>query len=468
MKKMVMVNGSRWMVAWLVVGWLILVPQWAGVLQATPPNILFILGDDIGRELLPCYGGQSDYRTPRLEALAAAGMRFNHCYATPMCSPSRVELLTGRYSFRNYLQWGRLDPTQKTFAQILRDAGYATAIAGKWQFRGWDQSPLAIEQAGFEEHHAYVNEEESPRFLSPSGNQFWGGQYVHQGELSSFSGYGEDVFAGAIEAFIRRNRDRPFLAYYNLGLLHRPFQPTPEDDYAPPPGEPPPSQWTGQRGQLEAFPQMIAYADRVVGRLLDTLHELGLEENTVVIFTADNGTDNVREASQLRSKFLGQEVRGGKYFPTELGVNVPLLVRWPKKIPAGSVTEALVDFTDLFPTLVDLAEVALPVDYWLDGRSLKPCFLGEPAAEKPIIYSWGNFEQNSKKYKEPAMYADELLHVVRNRRWKFYSDGRLYDLSQDFLEQQPIPLGKDGEADQARRLLKQGLEKLRASTPRLW
>jgi arylsulfatase A len=161
---------------------------------------------------------------------------------------------------------------------------------------------------------------------------------------------------------------------------------------------------------------MIAYADRVVGRLLDTLYELGLEENTVVIFTADNGTDNVREASSLRSKFLGQQVQGGKYFPTELGVNVPLLVRWPGRISAGSVTDALVDFTDLFPTLVDLAEASPPDDYRLDGRSLKPCFLGEAATEKPIIYSWGNFEQNSKKYKAPAVYADELLHVVRN--WK--------------------------------------------------
>jgi arylsulfatase A len=461
-------NSSRWLVAWLAVGWLISVPRWMGFLQATPPNILFILGDDIGRELLPSYGGQAGYQTPHLEALAAAGMRFNHCYATPMCSPSRVELLTGRYSFRNYLEWGRLDPSQKTFAQILRDAGYATAIAGKWQFRGWDQSPLAIEQAGFDEHWAYVNEEESPRFRSPSGNQFWGGQYVHQGALSSFPGYGEDVFAGAIETFIRRNRHRPFLAYYNLGLLHRPFQFTPEDARAPRPGEPAPSPWTGQRGQLEAFPQMIAYADRVVGRLLDTLYELGLEENTVVIFTADNGTDNVREASSLRSKFLGQQVQGGKYFPTELGVNVPLLVRWPGRISAGSVTDALVDFTDLFPTLVDLAEASPPDDYRLDGRSLKPCFLGEAATEKPIIYSWGNFEQNSKKYKAPAVYADELLHVVRNRRWKFYSDGRLYDLSQDFLEQQPIPPGKDGEAEQARKRLRQELEKLRASTPRLW
>jgi len=95
------------------------------------PNILFILGDDVGRELLSCYGGESGYRTPRLEQLAASGMRFENCYATPLCSPSRNELLTGRYSFRNYTNWGHLDPKQLTFAQLLRDAGYATAIAGQ-------------------------------------------------------------------------------------------------------------------------------------------------------------------------------------------------------------------------------------------------------------------------------------------------------------------------------------------------
>ena len=142
---------------------------------ACKPNILFILADDLGRELLSCYGGQSGYETPRLGGLASEGMRFENCYATPLCSPSRVELLTGRYSFRNYTKWGELDPTQLTFAQLLRDAGYATAITGKWQFRGWDEKPPRIVASGFQEYCAYVNAEEAERFASLLGNQYWGG-----------------------------------------------------------------------------------------------------------------------------------------------------------------------------------------------------------------------------------------------------------------------------------------------------
>ena len=145
------------------------------------PNILFILADDLGRELLSCYGGESRYRTPRLDQLAASGMRFENCYATPLCSPSRNELLTGRYNFRNYTKWSELDSTQLTFAQILRDSGYATAIAGKWQLRGWELSPPKIVRTGFQDYCAIVNEEESKEFASPLGNQYWGGMFMSNG-----------------------------------------------------------------------------------------------------------------------------------------------------------------------------------------------------------------------------------------------------------------------------------------------
>ena len=224
----------------------------------------------------------------------------------------------------------------------------------------------------------------------------------------------------------------------------------------------------GLRGQVENFVPMLGYADRLVGKLLDALKELGLEQNTIVLFTGDNGTDNVIEARNIRSRFLGQEVRGGKYFPTELGVNVPLLVRWPGRVNPGSVSKALVDFTDVLPSFADAAGAKLPPDYALDGRSFVPVLLGRAQAPKEFIYSWGNFEQSSKKYKEPQLHQEQWLHIVRDGRWKLYSDGRLFDTQIDFLEGKPVVPGTQPEADAARTRLKQQLETLRKTQPRAW
>ena len=268
--------------------------------------------------------------------------------------------------------------------------------------------------------------------------------------------------------FMKRNREKPFLAYYCMGLMHRPFQPTPEHPQAPRPGEPAPQAWTERRGQAENFEPMLRYADRLVGKLLDAIKDLGLEQNTLVFFSADNGTDNVIEAKAIRSRFMGQEVQGGKYFPTELGVNVPLLVRWPGRIQPGSVSKALVDFTDVLPSLAEVAGAKLPQDYTLDGRSFIPVLLGRAHAPKEFIYTWGNFEQSSKKYKEPHLHQEQWLHVARDGRWKLYSNGRLFDTRSDFLETKPIPPGAQPEADAARTRLKQHLEILRKTEPRAW
>jgi arylsulfatase A len=193
-----------------------------------------------------------------------------------------------------------------------------------------------------------------------------------------------------------------------------------------------------------------------------------LEQNTIVVFTSDNGTDNVIEAATIRSRFIGREVRGGKYFPTELGINVPMIVRWPGRIATSSASKELVDFTDVMPTLAELAGAKLPPDYFLDGRSFVPTLLGRARPAKEFIYSYGNFEQSSKKYKEPQRFPKQWLHVVRDGRWKYYSDGRLFDLRNDFLETAPIAPGTRPEADAALARLKGQLESLRKTQPRVW
>jgi arylsulfatase A len=436
--------------------------------DSAKPNILLVLADDFGRELLRAYGGQKDYQTPRLDRLAREGMRFENCYATPLCSPSRVELLTGRYSFRNYTQWGRLNPGEMTFAQRLREAGYATALAGKWQLGGWTNSPPGIVQAGFDEYCTYDEEEDQAGGEKQPVNWYWGGKFIRNGKTSRLDRYGPDVDTDLLVDFMQRHRNRPFLAYYCMTLVHRPFHATPEHPQAPAAGQQPPEAWLRPHGTPEHFPAMVRYADRMVGKLLDALDRLGLADNTLVIFIADNGTDNVREASNVRTPFLGREVRGGKYFPTELGVNVPLLVRWPGRVAGGSTCAALVDFTDVFPTLCETASAGLPAKHLLDGRSLLPLLRGETKTHKSFLYTWGNFEQNSSKYKQPARNTAHLLDVVRDERWKLYSDGRLYDLKQDFLERNVVAPGLVPEADEARGRLERQMKTLRNSSPRLW
>ncbi|MDA0350303.1 MAG: hypothetical protein O3C20_23235, partial [Verrucomicrobia bacterium] len=170
----------------------------------------------------------------------------------------------------------------------------------------------------------------------------------------------------------------------------------------------------------------------------------------------------------IRSRFMDQEVRGGKYFPVELGVNVPLLVQWTGQIKAGSICNELVDLTDFFPTFCDLANVPLPSGYPLDGRSILPLTQGTNRISKAFTFTWGNYENNSSKYKDPSHNTDKLLDVIRGPRYKFYSDGRLFDIRNDFLEEHPIGPGTSKESDKARIDLKASLEKLRTTQPRTW
>ena len=463
------------------VGWTRSKPAWivgaaclsVGLFGSAPadaaerPNIVLIMADDLGRELLSSYGGTS-YRTPNLDGLAREGMRFENCYATPLCTPSRAMILTGRYSFRNYQAWGELPRNQVTFAQLLKDAGYATVFAGKWHLGGWDETPPLISTAGFDEHISF----DAVKLLADShegrGNRYWGGTIIRNGEPVVLEGYGPDAYSDFVVDFMRRHRDGPFLAYYCMTLMHRPFHPTPDHPDAPGPGQRPPEEWLGSRGEADNFEAMLTYADRIVGKLLDTLDELELSERTIVVFTSDNGTDNKGEATTIRSAFAGQLVRGGKYFPTELGANVPLLVRWPGHIAAGATSSSLVDLTDVLPTLCDVGGAELPAKYRFDGRSLRDAFRDARRVHKPFIYTWGNFEHSSRQYKEPARHADDWLHIVRGDRWKLYSDGRMFDVQGDFLETAPVDRSSSPEAHDAGKVLETQLRELRASPPARW
>ena len=427
------------------------------------PNIVLILVDDLGRECLGCYGGRS-YQTPHLDQLAAEGMRFETCYATPLCATTRDLLLSGQYNFRSYYDWNEMDFDRSTLAHDLQQAGYATAAVGKWHRGGWSRTPKGPKAAGFDRYCSF-NYPEMFQLQNEGrgGNCYWWTHLWQDDRRVEVKDQGTSDYLNeyAIE-FIRKRRKRPFFLYYAMNLVHRPFVATPNRVDAETF-----EQRTAKKGQVENFASMVAYLDTLVGRILDALKAEGLGENTIVIFTADNGTDNVAEASTLRSKFLGREVRGGKYYPTEMGANVPYLVRWPGVVKAGTVTRALTDFSDLRPTFCQLAGRARPEDLFLDGQSLLPVFT-ESVTHRPWIYTYGNYDRSSKKYKKPEQYPKGFTHYVRDERWKYGCDGRLFDLAADPFEEAPLSGQLTGEAAAARERLAEALEELRNTEPRRW
>ncbi|MEM1061388.1 MAG: sulfatase-like hydrolase/transferase, partial [Planctomycetota bacterium] len=346
---------------------------------AERPNILLVMADDVGWEAFGCYGGE-DYQTPRLDDLAARGVRFAHCYSTPICTTSRVQIMTGKYNLRNYTHFGYLDPDEPTFGQLLRSAGYRTAIAGKWQLNGLYNSlpghddPSRVADAGFDEYCLW----QVTQGKQTGGERYWSPLLeTHKGPRSAVDNdglYGPDLMSDFLCEFMTRDDDRPFFAYYPMVLVHSPFVPTPasigDGKKSNKPGESPDSPKTN-------FAAMVEYMDAIVGRLVDTLDEAGKLDNTLILFTADNGTNR-----KLTSRWNGRDIKGGKGTTPDAGTHVPLIAYWRGRGPTGVVTDDLVDFTDFYPTLAEAAGATPPDGHTFDGVSFLPRIRGETATPR--------------------------------------------------------------------------------------
>lgn len=332
------------------------------------PNIVFILCDDLGVNDLHCYG-RKDHRTPNLDRLADEGMRFTAAYsAQSICSPSRAAILTAKFPARLHLTTylpGRADsPAQrllqphikmqvgleeKSLARHFKDAGYVTAAIGKWHIGGDGFLPA---DHGFDFVHA------GRANTTPSATEGSKGEY----DLTR-----------AAEQFIEDNRSRPFLLYLAHNTPHIPYQSTPERIAAQAPGAFEP-----------VYAAVIETLDGVVGHLLARLDRLGLRENTLVIFTSDNGGLHVPEGPHPRVTH-NAPYRAGKGYLYEGGLRIPLIVRWPGQVAAGAVVNAPVVNTDWIPTLLELAGFGAPPG--LDGMSFAPLLTGRgPAPRKTFFW----------------------------------------------------------------------------------
>ncbi len=405
---------------------------------ASKPNIVFIMADDLGYECLECDGGL-DYRTPHLDALAAGGMRFEHAHSNPVCTPTRVQVMTGRYTQRNYECFGYLPPSELTFANLLRDAGYATCIAGKWQLSG---DADTVHDFGFDSHclwnmNAYRVDDTGRAAGQPEESwmrRYSGPTLYQDGKWVEYGGgsYGPQVCLDFILEFIERERESPFFVYYPMILTHDPFVPTP--DSADP----------DSKDRKANFVDMVQYTDRIVGELVAALEAQDLRDKTLVIFTGDNGTHTT-----IGSNTRGGLVQGAKASSVDAGTHVPLIANWPGRIDAGQVSSALVDFTDFLPTLAEVAGAELPRDRVFDGFSLVPHLTGAAPHRREWIYCY--YPHRGRNFEKVRVFA-------RDRRWKLYDDGELFDVVADPLEQTPSPGTETADALDARERLGRAIE----------
>ena len=418
-----------------------------------PPNLVFILADDLGYGDLGCYG-QKLIQTPRLDQMAREGMRFRQFYVgATVCAPSRSVLMTGQHLGHTHVRGNAggnrsiqaLREVDVTVAEVLKAAGYKTALCGKWGL-GEDlpgaRSGLPLNQ-GFDYFYGYLNQRHAhnycPEFLwrnqtrvplentvaeVPSGSGGFVGGYA-----TKRVDYSHDLIAQEALDFVERNRDRPFFLYLALTIPHANNEGTRATGHGqevPDYGIYRDKPWSDQdKGQAA----MITRMDRDVGRLLDKLVELEIDQDTVVIFSSDNGHHD--EGGHNTETFdPNGPLRGMKRDLYEGGIRVPMIVRWPGKTPAGSVSDHIGYFGDLMATAADLAGVELPGD--LDSISLLPTITGQPEGQRQHDYLYWEFYERGGK------------QALRQRKWKairmpiFSGQTQLYDLSRDLGEADDI------------------------------
>lgn len=395
----------------------------------TRPSILLILVDDLGYGDLSSFGA-TDLSTPAVDRLVTEGLRMDRFYANcPVCSPTRAALLTGRFQdlvgvpgvIRTHPEnsWGYLSPTAVLLPEVLGEAGYHTALVGKWHLGL--ESPNTPLERGFDHFHGFLGDMMDDYFH----HRRHGRNYMRKNrETIEPEGHATDLFSRWAVEYLegRARRDEPFFLYLAYNAPHTPIQPPGEvlrryrlEHPAVPP----------RRAKLAAF---IEHLDAGIGRVLEALRENGLEERTLVIFTSDNG-------GQVNVGARNGPLRAGKGTLYEGGLRVPMAVRWPGKIEAGRRSDRVALTMDLFPTLVEVAgaKVKQPVE----GRSLLAHFRGSPEFVGDDRDLFFGRREGGKNFGGQAFYA------YRRGSWKLLeplpgAPHELYDLSRDPREERNL------------------------------
>ena len=384
------------------------------------PNILFIMVDDMGYADLGSYGNRHQ-NTPNIDQLASQGLKLTNGYANAaICSPTRTALLTGQYQYRfplgleepvgkNFPEDGNLSVEQPTWGSLFRDQGYFTALVGKWHLGDPpDHSPL---QHGYNYFYGIpkgaADYFQHKADLASSETDYADGLFRNDEKVEE-DGYLTDLFANEVIKLIENRDDRPFMISLHFNAPHWPWE-GPEDEAV--------SATLGSifhydGGSLKTYAEMMSSMDTNVGRILKTLQNEGIADNTIVIFTSDNGAERFSDTWPFTG-MKGELLEGG--------IHVPIIVRWPNRIAARSESEQMMISMDFIPTL--LAAVGADVDEsQFDGKNLLPVLLGEQAFEERTLF-W-RFKAHDQQ-------------AVRQGDWKYLKIGdheHLYNLAQDQRE----------------------------------
>ena len=381
------------------------------------PNVILIMADDIGFEALGVNGSTS-YNTPILDSLAKNGINFTKALSQPLCTPSRVKIMTGKFNYKNYDRFAYLNSNQKTFGNLFKENGYKTAIVGKWQLNGIhykDLNEISKDRSrpnkfGFDEYSLWQLDK-----LKIHGERFANPLIVENGkELPrNKDAYGPDIVSDYAVDFIKRNKENKFFLYYPMLLVHDPFVPTPDSP-----------EWdlieTRSEKNNRFFVDMVAYMDKIVGKIMNELNEQGIADKTLVLFVGDNGTN-----SKLISQTISGPVRGGKANTITHGVNVPMVAYWPSTIQNSRTYHGLVNFNDFYATFSDILNVSDDSD----GKSMMDIFTKEKQLKRDIVTIYYDSKWGKNKYRNV---------FSQNKRYKLYKNGNFFDMEKDILERSPL------------------------------
>jgi arylsulfatase A-like enzyme len=417
------------------VGAFSLLASCAGIKQMTTgrkkqPNVVLVITDDQGYGDVG-YHGNEKIKTPNLDKFAQEGVEFSQFYVCPVCSPTRACLMTGRYNYRTrvidtYLGRSMMDPDEVTIAEILREAGYATGIFGKWHLG--DNYPMRTIDQGFQESVVHLGGGLCQP-SDPPGNSYFDPILQHNGKPRKFKGYCTDIFTDGAIKFIESNRDRPFFVYLATNAPHRPLQISEKYVAA--------YKAMGLKDQTAKIYGMVTNIDENLGRLLAKLKELGLDEDTIVIFMTDNGPTSL-QADRYTAGLRGQ--KGSVY---EGGIRVPFFIRWPVGFKGDRKINRIAAHIDIMPTLLDACGVDKPAGVPLDGVSLMPLLQGSDTngPDRTLFFQWHRGD-------EPQLYR---CFAARNQKYKLVQSRtthgkwsadelnfELFDISKDPFEKNNI------------------------------
>jgi arylsulfatase A-like enzyme len=398
---------------------------------AKKPNIIFIMADDLGYGDVGCYG-QKKIKTPNIDALAKQGMRFTQAYAgSTVCAPSRCVLMTGKHTGHAHVRGNALVPLRPedvTIAALLKGAGYITALIGKWGL-GEPGTTGVPNKQGFDYFFGYLNQKHAHNYYP---DHLWRneekvplkGNVVENGVASKRGQYSADLFAEEALQFVEKNKDKPFFLYLALTSPHANNEAGKLGMEVP--SDEPYSKMNWPQPQRN-HAAMITRMDRDIGRLMAKLRELGIDDNTIVFFTSDNGPHQEGGGNPFFFNSSGG-LRGFKRSLHEGGVRVPMIVRWPGRIPADQTNHHVWAFWGFMPTAAELGGAETPKD--IDGVSVVPTLLGKGKQRTHEFLYWEFHEGGSKQAVRMGDWK-----AVRN---KIGAPLELYDLKKDLSEEKNV------------------------------